>query len=168
MDQKGYDCVPGSYCVPSFLLCYNPCRSLWPPKLCSVSVWSLVYTLKYLIFTLKSLLFTQKSLLFTPISVFLVSIVPIMYAGRSSYAVFIIYPIRVCTRCADEGWGHVGGKTNCTGVSTKLCWRTIYCTNMRPDPKYTYYKRSNTNVGSTEQELINIFDHKINSFSISL
>ena len=38
-------------------------------------------------------------------------------------------------QCADEGGeqGHVGGGFFCMSVRAKLFWRTIYCTNQRPN-----------------------------------
>ena len=100
------------------LLCYNLCRSLSASQFVSN-------------FCLIPALYDKIPAFYADISIFS-STVLVTYVTGSPYSVSGMYTMIARMHCVDEGGGcgHIGGKTICTSVRTKLFWCAIYCAKL--------------------------------------
>ena len=105
-------------------LCYNLCRSLWPPKFYMISIWFLLSTPKYLPF--------YANINFYPHCAG--NLLGWFLLGRLRYVAN--KGVRTMRRRRWGGRGHVGGEMFCASFCAKLFWCAIYCAKPRTDPKY--------------------------------
>ena len=140
--------------VNKVILCYNICRSIWPPWFRPISVRSMLYTPKSLFLRQSPCSVCQNPNFYANIYLF-----GFLCPSNVHWWVLVVIPQSVTndSTCMIRGRGvggrgHVVSEKVFASVLAKLFWHTIYCAKPRPNPESTVRLKPIGNKGIRKPE----------------